>query len=179
MNRYENWASAIWFIENVFYNIPDKDVKFVIVGNKPSAKLLKYVNDRIIVTGFIDDIKPYFTDSLCVVAPLILGAGVKIKIIESLSAGIPVLTNEIGIEGINAVDGEDFFFCSEPEDYLQVITKLLNHQCDIQVMTKKSKSFIKKNYNLDNSASIFIDILKKCEDNNYFHFYKDASPHHT
>lgn len=62
----------------------------------------------------------------------ILGAGAKIKVLESLSAGIPVLTNAVGIEGIQAKDGEEFFHCVTEEDYEKCIRRILDGEIDME-----------------------------------------------
>lgn len=159
MDREENWRSAIWFIENVFCNIERKDIRFVVIGNKPNQKLKSYENDRIKIQGFVEDISPFFETSLCMVAPLVLGAGVKIKVLEGLSSGIPVLTNGIGIEGINAVDGQDFFYCETPNDYIETINMLLEETIDIKTISSNSKRFISKNYDFHHDAYEFAERL--------------------
>lgn len=168
MNRQENWRSALWFIDNVLPKL--KGNRFVIVGNKPAKELICRANDQVIIKGFVEDVSPYFRESLCLVAPLVLGAGVKIKIIEGLSSGIPVLTNKLGIEGINALNGRDFFFCEEPQEYIQVIENLNSGKIDCAKVENNAKNFIKKNYNYKEDAKTFdmklLELLEvRSEDN--------------
>lgn len=155
MFREENWKSAIWFIENVMPQIEDPKVRFVIVGNKPNDQLKKYQNERIKILGFVDKIEPYFQKSLCMAASLVLGAGVKIKVLEGMSSGIPVLTNDIGIEGINAESEKDFFYCNSPNDYVKIINSLLNGELDYQQIEKNAKSYIRQNYNYKHDVNEF------------------------
>lgn len=155
MSRDENWKSAIWFIENVLNKIMDMNVRFIIVGNKPNKKLLKYSSKKVIVTGFVEDIRPYMQKSLCLVAPLVLGAGIKVKVLEALSAGIPVLTNEIGIEGINATNNKEYYHCSSPEEYIDIIKKLVRGQEDVKSISKNAKTLIKNQFNCEQSLYEF------------------------
>lgn len=169
MNRQENWKSALWFIDNVLPEL--KKTRFVIVGNRPAKVLLSRASEKVIVKGFVEDVTPFFRESLCLVAPLVLGAGVKIKIIEGLSSGIPVLTNKIGIEGIEAVDGREFFFCEEPKDYIRVIKDLIGGKIDCSQIEKNEKNFILTHYNYKTDAKTFAiklqGLLKaRNEDNN-------------
>lgn len=114
MARPENYLSAIWYIENVMPRIQDLKLKFVVLGSNPAEVFEKYINDEVIVTGFVEDVTPYFEKSLCLVAPLVLGAGIKVKILEAMSAGIPILTNAIGIEGISATTQKNMFIVKMP-----------------------------------------------------------------
>lgn len=159
MNRYENYASAIWFIENVLPKV-DVSVRLVILGGNPHASLKKYAGERVVITGFVDDIQPYFQHSLCLVAPLVLGAGVKIKIIESLSAGLPILTNDIGIEGIPAENRKTYFHCDSPEDYVKIIHFLLKNADKKMQMSMAEKNLVKEIYDCDKSLKEFIKKVK-------------------
>lgn len=155
LSREENWKSAIWFLENVWPKIKDYAVRFVMIGSNPPDVLKKYESDQVIVTGFVDEIYPYFQKSLCLVAPLVLGAGVKIKILEGLSSGIPVLTNDIGIEGIPAINGREYFHCVSPDEYVETIRSLLNGKIDFNSIEINSKSFIKKTFNFEKDVEEF------------------------
>jgi glycosyltransferase involved in cell wall biosynthesis len=159
MFRVENWKSAIWFIENVFPFIEDNEVQFWVVGNRPPKRLLKYADARIKILGFVQDITPLFQKSLCLAAPLVLGAGVKVKVLAGLSAGIPVLTNKIGIEGIGAHDKKEFFLCETAEQYITTIEGLLTGQYNQNEIAKNAKSYIASNYDMERDVSIFADKL--------------------
>lgn len=149
MHRAENYLSAIWFIEKVFYQLHDNDIKFIIIGSNPNRQLLKYKSDRIKITGYVDDIEKYFKNSLCMVAPLLLGAGIKVKILEALSAGLPVLTNNIGAEGIGIVNGIHYINCSTPDDYTKAIYFLIKNKSLQKLLEKNGKQFIKDNFSID------------------------------
>lgn len=151
MAREENYASVIWFIENVIPLLPGKTIEFNVVGAKPPEVLRKYESDVVHVVGFVDDVSSYFEESLCLVAPLVLGAGIKIKILEAMSSGIPVLTNEIGIEGIPAKNGVDYIFCEKPEDYANAISNLNNRRYLLEDYERNSKKFIKEQYSIEGS----------------------------
>lgn len=161
ISRPENWKSIVWFIENVWPLIKDEEIHFIIIGSDPPDVLKKYESDRIQITGFVENIKPYFEESMCLVVPLVLGAGVKVKVLEGLSAGIPVLTNTIGIEGIPVRDKEDFFFCETPNAYVDIIESLCTHKIDTNSIEKNSKEFISHKFNYENDVNKFQDRLKQ------------------
>ena len=154
MNRPENEEAAIWFIEKVMPEI--QDIRFVILGAHPSEKISAYASERIEVTGFVDDPKEYFAKCLCMVVPLKNGAGIKIKVLEGMSAGIPVLTNEIGIEGIPAKNEYDYFHCEIPQDYTEVIYKLLHDNTLGKNIGENARCFIKENFDFKESVDRFV-----------------------
>lgn len=161
MSRPENHLSAMWFIENVMPLLKDTGVVFQVIGGGPLDELKNMESENVKVLGYVDDVSLYFEDALCMVAPLVLGAGIKVKVIEGMSSGVPVLTNKIGIEGIYAKAGEHYFHCEEPEEYAECIKTLLNDKEKAKKVSKASKIFIKKNFDLEKSAEKYIELLKK------------------
>ena len=161
MAREENYASVIWFIENVLPLISDLNFEFNIVGAKPAEILRQYENDRVHIIGFVDDVSPFFEESLCLVAPLVLGAGIKIKILEALSGGLPVLTNKIGIEGIPAKNGHDYIFCENPEDYASNIRKLIYDRSLSNEIGANAKLFINSQYDINKSLDKLCNLINQ------------------
>lgn len=161
MSRKENYLSAIWFIKNVFPYIRDKSTKFIVIGGNPNPELLKYQSDRIKILGFVEDVSQYLSAALCLVAPLVLGAGIKIKILEALSSGVPVLTNNIGIEGIPAENQKEYFYCKKPADYIEAIDLLIKHPNIGESISRNAKQFIKNKYNIQDSLNLLVDKVKR------------------
>lgn len=161
MSRPENYEAAIWFVENVMPKLENTDVRFVIIGNKPNERLLKYRSEKVIITGFVEDPNAYFSEAMCMAIPLSVGAGIKVKVLEAMSAGIPVLTNDIGIEGIPAIHGESYFNCKTSEEYVDVIYKLINKEIDGAIVGNKERRLVGDNFNLKQSGERYINMLRK------------------
>ena len=157
MDRPENYESVIDFIENVMPLLKDNLILNV-VGSKPNPKLIaaaekfnqnKSTNSKINITGFVEDIRPYLSEAMCMIAPLKLGAGIKVKVLEAMSAGVPVLTNKIGIEGIYAENDKEYIHCETPKDYEKAITDLANNMEKIYSIGSDGKAYLEQNLNLD------------------------------
>lgn len=103
MNRPENEQAVLFFIDNCFQKIlkKDQEYKLYIVGSQPSERLRSRANPNIIVTGFVADPSAYFAMVEWGIVPLITGAGIKLKTLEMLAAGIPVISTSVGAEGID------------------------------------------------------------------------------
>lgn len=151
MNRQENILSVKWFIKYVMPLLVDCKIRFVVVGNKPPEELLELNDNRILVTGFVENPAIYFEHAMCMVAPLVLGAGIKVKVLEALSSGIPVLTNNIGIEGIDATPGVNYLHCEKARDYELTIRKILNEEIDVANISYNAQILMKNNYDLEKS----------------------------
>lgn len=102
MNRSENEDAAMFLIENVMPKLVRQipDAKLYVVGNKPSARLLACTGKNVVVTGFVADPTEIFEKVRVGVVPLRKGAGIKVKTLEMLKAGIPVISSPVGAEGV-------------------------------------------------------------------------------
>ena len=103
MNRKENVDGIIWFLKDIFPKIclSFPDTKLYIVGTNPPSEILKLQSKQIVITGFVDDPMQYFEKCHVAIAPLRMGAGIKIKVLEYLAAGLPVVATTVGAEGID------------------------------------------------------------------------------
>jgi polysaccharide biosynthesis protein PslH len=102
MNRSENYAAVIGFIEKhlpqLLLDFPDTTL--FVVGANPPKRLCELASAQVVITGFVDDPTPYFEKASLGVVPLVQGAGVKLKTLEMLAAGLTVISTKIGSEGI-------------------------------------------------------------------------------
>lgn len=162
MDRKENYESCIWFIDNVLKKLLEIDNQFTfyIVGSKPPKKLLEYQSENVIVTGFVESVDQYFLDCMCMVAPLVMGAGIKVKILEGMSSGIPILTNDIGIEGIPAIDGKDYLHCTSPEEYINTIINLANGKYNLSEISRNSAELLRNEFDLEKSFKKYLNIIE-------------------
>lgn len=170
MSREENCQAVDWFLNNVWIELDKKlggKTMFYIVGGgmqeKNMEKFRKFNN--VVITGFIEDPTEVFSEALCFVAPLSLGAGIKIKVLEAMSSGIPVLTNNVGIEGIPAKPDVDYLHCTNEIDYIEGVLRLFeNKEFQLQ-MSKNSKELIVKNFNTTESYKKYSSLLVSLHSN--------------
>lgn len=102
-NRPENVEGLLWFIKQVLPFCPN--VSFKIIGGGMPASVQQLLSKYVAVEclGFVDNPYPIIASSSALIAPLFSGAGVKVKVIESLALGTPVIGTEVAFEGINNV----------------------------------------------------------------------------
>ncbi len=158
MNRTENIEAAEILAEDILPLVKDKEVELLIIGAHPSAEIKALESDRVHVLGFVESIGDFFRNALCMAAPLHQGAGVKIKILEAMSAGIPVLTTDIGIEGIPAKNNKEYIHCMTVQDFSDSINSLVDNE-ERFIISGNAKKFIMEKYDLHQSGSDFIRLL--------------------
>lgn len=99
-------------------------MKLHIVGNNPNKEVLALASERVIVQGFVAHIDSIFNSCRLFVAPLRYGAGMKGKIGQSLSFGLPCITTDIGAEGMDLVHGQSVLIANTAEEFANRIIEL-------------------------------------------------------
>lgn len=141
------------FIEKIYPLIKQKisDFTFYIVGREPTKELIQLCKDKkdIVVTGEVDDIRDYLHDARLFVCPLKTGAGVQNKVLEAMSAGVPVLTTSIVNDPIGAVEGESVVVRNSDQEFADAVVDLLSDTDTLEDMRSNARSFVEKNYDWD------------------------------
>jgi O-antigen biosynthesis protein len=125
-NHPPNVDGVLWLCQEImpFVWQINPDIKVTLLGNNPSPEVLALGSDRIIVTGYIDDVSPYFLSHKLSVSPLRYGAGMKGKIGQSLEYSLPVISTHIGMEGMNLVAEKHILAANNALDFAQQIIRL-------------------------------------------------------
>ncbi len=125
-----NIAGITWFLDEIYPIIKQRvpDVRFTLIGARPPASLVERAQSdtSVTVTGYVDDPLPYFQDASLMVVPLLAGGGMRVKILNALSQGIPMVTTTVGCEGIAVTHGKDILIADEPGAFAESVVRLLN-----------------------------------------------------
>jgi sugar transferase (PEP-CTERM/EpsH1 system associated) len=103
MDYSPNIDAVTWFSRTAWPEIAKNhpDMQFTIVGRDPAPEVRALASDRIHVTGTVDDVRPFYASAVAVVVPIRSGSGTRLKILESMAAGVPVVSTRLGAEGID------------------------------------------------------------------------------
>lgn len=137
-----NVVAAVYFVKEVLPGIIKEypDVKFYIVGNRPTKEVLGLASEHVIVTGYVDDVWPYLENSGVVVVPMMSGAGLQNKILEALSIRACIVTTITGAGGLVRDEGAPFIANNTNE--------LISMICDyFEMSIEKRKEIVEKGYN--------------------------------
>lgn len=127
MDYLPNVDAATWFASDVLPGLLQRwpAVRFYVVGRNPSAAVLALASDRIVVTGTVDDVRPYLQHAATVVAPLRIARGIQNKILEAMAMGRPVIASATCAAAVDAVAGQELLTATSPEEYIAAISQVL------------------------------------------------------
>jgi glycosyltransferase involved in cell wall biosynthesis len=98
---------------------------FTLIGHPPPSGLRLESGESLEVTGHLDDPNPYLNDTRVFVVPLRSGGGMRVKILDAWSRGLPVVSTTIGAEGLRAQHGENILLADHPQAFADAVTSLL------------------------------------------------------
>jgi glycosyltransferase involved in cell wall biosynthesis len=130
-NHRPNSDGVEFFVEQVLPLIRRElpEVSFDVVGNNAPNKIQEYASEVVRIHGYVPDLEPLLYSRRVFVAPLRFGAGVKGKIGDALSYGLPVVTTDVGAEGMGFESGKQILIGNTPEEFAKaVITVYRNEQ---------------------------------------------------
>lgn len=125
-----NVDGVLWFAHEIYPLVRQQNphTRFYVVGQRPVAavRALPDNDPSIEVTGYVPNPAPYIANSVCLIVPLRSGGGMRVKILEALARGIPVVSTTIGYEGIDLIPDEHLLVADTPQEFAGAILRLLN-----------------------------------------------------
>jgi glycosyltransferase involved in cell wall biosynthesis len=127
INYYPNTDGLLYFLDEVFPYVKrhNPGARLWIVGQLPPAAILDRAAEDVIVTGLVDDVRPYIERAAVVIAPLRIGGGTRLKIVEAMAMGKPIVSTRLGAEGLDVNDGEDILLADTAEDFARQVARVL------------------------------------------------------
>jgi glycosyltransferase involved in cell wall biosynthesis len=150
LNWEANVDGLLWFFDAVLPLVLAKHPAVVvkIVGGKPDQRLLDNARHlpQVVFTGFVKDLEPLFNEARVSLAPLRFGSGIKVKVLNSMCRGLPIVTTSIGAEGIDARHMQELAITDTPVEMAQAIDTLLTDCEAWQVLEQGSRNKVREKY---------------------------------
>lgn len=133
------------------------ETTLAIVGRRPSAAIteLSRLDSRIIVTGTVDDVRPYLWGSKASIVPLRIGGGTRLKIYESMAAGLPCISTTIGAEGLEIHPPHDIRIADEPKDFADQCVELLDSPTTAEKVAQAGLELVRTKFSWEKVTDLF------------------------
>ncbi len=144
-----NVAGVLWFAREVLPLIRRQlpEARLVIVGKAPPSEVLALTADsRIEVTGYVADPAPYIAAADAFVVPLHVGEGMRVKILDAWSWGLPVISTPVGAEGISLQEGKNILLAAEAGDFAARVLQVLTDPTLNQSLRSAGRAWVEANY---------------------------------
>lgn len=152
----QNRDSIAFIIRNIWPRVISEnkgkfDLKLWVVGKNIPEGIKNLGKDSVIFDeNATSETELIFQGADLLLAPIRVGGGSNFKILESMSSGTPVLTTNLGNEGINAKDGEEIIICEKPEEFVGKILTLISDDYLYEKLSRNGRKFIEENFDWRN-----------------------------
>lgn len=161
MDYWPNIDGAVWFAQQVMPEVRSvrPDARFYAVGMRPAAAVSRLADGAgTVVTGKVDDVRPYLQHAAVVVAPLRVARGIQSKVLEAMAMARPVVTTQAAARSIRGVPGSDFETAVEPGEFAQKIVALMGGEL-AHAMGQRARRQVVAEYNWERNLSVYDSLL--------------------
>lgn len=161
MSYYPNVQAVVFLINELLPKLKNiyPNIKLYVVGSNPSKEILKYKNEDIEITGYVESMKPYLDIADISIYPIFSATGIQNKVLEAMANKIPCIISKevsLGIPGL--INKENILIAENDNDYLKYFKFILNSKNEEELIVSKGYNLIKEKYSWEKHTSIVENI---------------------
>jgi glycosyltransferase involved in cell wall biosynthesis len=156
-----NVDGALWLGRKVWPLVREArpDARLLLVGRRPAAAVRDLAGPDVEVTGTVLDVQPYLARARCSLAPLRAGGGSRLKILESLAAGRPVVATTVGAEGLDDLVGHGVVVADDPRAFADAVVALLDDADRAERLGEEGHELVARHYTWDTTLAPLLDAV--------------------
>jgi glycosyltransferase involved in cell wall biosynthesis len=154
ISYYPNTDALLYFMRDIYPTLKRShpSVRLLIVGQSPPASIQRWAGPDVLVTGGVDDVRPYIERARVVIAPLRIGGGTRLKILEAMGMGKPVVSTTLGAEGLAVSHERDILIADRAQDYAAQVARVLDDDDLAASLGSAARSLVETRYDWKHSA---------------------------
>jgi len=159
LRYFANHDAMMWFIEEILPRIQRKvpEASLLITGDPGNFKLPTSRNVKL--TGWVENIKEVIASAAISIAPIRMGSGTRLKILEAMALRTPVVTTSIGVEGIDVVESKHVLIADTPETFADKVIHLLKNPGLHKRLSDNSYELVRLEYDWETVMPRFLDLI--------------------
>ncbi|MEK7829624.1 MAG: glycosyltransferase [Acidobacteriota bacterium] len=169
MDWIPNVDAINWFCLEILPLVRAKvpNVKLTVVGRKPGRELMELGrrDSSVIVTGRVDDVRPFMENASAYIVPIRIGGGTRLKIYEAMAMQVPMVSTTVGAEGLPVTDGEELLIADTPEDFAASVVRVLTDQKFALDLGLRAANTVRERFGWAGVAARFAEICQQAREN--------------
>lgn len=163
MDWLPNQEGVQWFLDEAWPLILQSNPKArcYLAGRNMPRKLLKQKHHHVFIEGEIKDADDFILSKNVMVVPLLSGSGIRVKILEAMALGKPIVTTTVGASGIEGENGKHFLIADTPEAFAEAVNKCLADAAYSKALADNSRQLALYKYELSNVTASLTGFYKK------------------
>jgi glycosyltransferase involved in cell wall biosynthesis len=164
MAYHANSDAIVRFAQRIWPAIHERFPQWTltVVGSDPSAGV-RALSERpgVEVTGTVPDVKPYYSEAVLAIVPLLAGGGTRLKILEALAASVPVISTTVGVEGLHVSNGKEVLIADQEADWLPACSSLAGQSELWRQLASAGRRLVESRYDWDALGQSMVNILRE------------------
>jgi len=164
MDYWANENAIVWFVKHVWPVVlsSHSDAVLYVVGSKPGKDILAlHETNNIIVTGRVEDVRPYILQTSVSIAPLRIARGIQNKVLEALAMAKPLVLTSMAAEGIKTQNSEGYDVIDEPQQMAAALTNILSDVDDSTTRLMANREFVKTHFSWRSEMEKITELVEK------------------
>lgn len=164
LTYHANFWAVSFFLEEIWPLIKKErlDVILRVTGKTEGVSLKDLPNQAgVIFTGYLDDVRPAIAQSWVSIVPLHIGGGTRLKILEAMALGTPVVSTSKGAQGLDVTHGENILLADEPAEFAACVLRLLQDSQLRKRLREEGQQFVRAGYGWDAIGQRFDYFLQR------------------
>jgi polysaccharide biosynthesis protein PslH len=169
MSYHANVSMVMNLMENIMPHVWAKrpDVKVQIVGKDPPQSVRKLEDqDKVTVTGYVADLRPYLQKATIALAPLTYGAGIQNKVLEAMACATPVVATHRATAALSVTSGQDLIVEENPVSFANQVLYLLDNPQHARRIGECGRKFVEMNHSWSAITGQLEAVYSKAADRN-------------
>jgi sugar transferase (PEP-CTERM/EpsH1 system associated) len=168
MDWMPNEDAILYFADSILPRIAASvpEIKVTVVGRNPTPKLkeLAQREPRVVLTGRVDDVRPYIDRSTVYIVPLRVGGGTRIKIYEAMGMARAVVSTTIGAEGLPVKDGEEIILADDPDRFADEVVRLVRDDAARSRIEEAARKAVVERFGWDRATEALVKIIDRARE---------------
>ena len=165
MNYYPNIDAVLFFARECWALIRSRvpNASWLIVGKDPPAEIWNVAKNAagITVTGTVPDVRPYLARAAVAIAPVRIGSGTRLKILEAMAMGRAVISTSLGCEGLSVVPEKDLRVADSAQEFAQAVLDVLQDAEQRMALGNAGRRLVEANYGWRRCGDIAVDAINE------------------
>jgi len=162
MEWQANEQGVMWFLKKVWPRVlsAQPNVKFHLAGKGLSKTDPRFFQTGIVNHGEVDDAEVFMQSRGIMIVPIQAGSGIRIKSLEAMALGVPVVSTSIGAQGLSVESGTQMIIADDPEGFADGIIQLLLNPAASQEITQQARAYVEQHHNLKRNTAELLGFLQ-------------------
>ena len=163
MEWQANEQGVMWFLKKVWPRVlsAQPNVKFHLAGKGLSKTDPRFFQTGIVNHGEVDDAEVFMQSRGIMIVPIQAGSGIRIKSLEAMALGVPVVSTSIGAQGLSVESGTQMIIADDPEGFADGIIQLLLNPAASQEITQQARAYVEQHHNLKRNTAELLGFLRQ------------------